>query len=322
MKLVDFPIEQLREYYPTSTMQADFNEFWDKRIAESIEQPLNVSKKLNDEFNYTTNVKVYDVEYDGFRNTRIKCTYVTPEVVKEGTPAVVMFHGYNYNSYKPSNAFKYTVQGMPVLIMATRGQSVNSPDHNLYENGGAAGWLTKGILNKDNYYYSYVYMDCFRAVEALVALDKIDTDKVIVDGSSQGGALALATAALNERVVIALSDVPFLCDFKRAVEVSSCNPYDEISHYFKLQDPLHETKDEIYKTLSYVDGVNMATRIKCPTLLSVGLEDYVCPPSGAFAAYNNMSCIKDIKVYPNYAHGGFNQQEEEKLKFVNKNINS
>lgn len=320
MKLVDFPIEELREYKPTSTMEDDFNMFWDNRIKESNKQPLNIYKKLNKEFNYTSNVKVYDVEFDGFRNTKIKCMYVTPNVVQKDAPGVIMFHGYNYNNLKPNNAFKYTVQGIPVLMLSTRGQSVNSPDHNLYENGGAAGWLTKGIVNKDNYYYSYVYMDCFRAVEALVEFDSINPNKIILDGASQGGGLALATAALNNRVKIVLSDIPFLCNFKRSVEVSDGNPYDEISQYFKLQDPLHETENEVYRVLSYVDCVNMATRIKCPTLLSVGLEDNVCPPSGAFAAYNNMTCIKDIKVYPNYAHGGFNQQEEEKLKFINKYI--
>ena len=123
-------------------------------------------------------------------------------------------------------------------------------------------------------------------------------------------------AALSDKVKLAMVDVPFLCHFKRAVEVSQGNPYGEISHYFMIHDSLHITEKQVYKTLSYFDNMNLSTRIKGDVLLSVGLQDITCPPSTVFAAYNNINSYKEIKVYPEYGHGGFTLQEELKISFL------
>ncbi len=318
MNLFDLPLQELKNYKPEQTKQIDFNTFWDKRIQESINQPLNV--KITQKDYYVQGVEVYDVSFDGFRNSSIHATYVKPQHLSAQAPGVVMFHGYNWNNLMPHHAFKYTIQGIPVLIVDVRGQDVFSPDHNHYINGGPSGFMTKGILEPDNYYYTYVYMDCYRAADVMLSFHEIDENKLIVEGGSQGGAIALATASLHPKVNLALSDIPYLCHFRRSVELFSSGPYDELSHYFKVHDQLHQTEDTIYKTLSYVDCMNLASRITCPTLVSVGLEDTVCPPSTGFAAFNYINAPKEIRVYPEYGHGGFTAHEEEKLKFVAKHI--
>jgi cephalosporin-C deacetylase len=180
--------------------------------------------------------------------------------------------------------------------------------------------MTKGILDKDNYYYVNVYMDCFKAVEVLASFEEVDEKKIVVEGGSQGGALTLATAALHPQIALALADIPYLSHFKRSIELYEKSPYDEIYHYFKLFDPLHETEEAIYRVLSYVDCMNLADRISSPTLISVGLEDTVCPPSTGFAVFNHMTCEKELRVYPEYGHGGFTKHEEEKIKFFAKHI--
>lgn len=214
---------------------------------------------------YVKDVEIFDVSFDGFRNSVIHAVYVKPKQLSVPAPAVAMFHGYNWNNLTPSHAFKYTVQGIPVLIVDVRGQDIKSPDHNHYINGGA---------------------------------------------------LTLAAAALHPKVCLALSDIPYLCHFRRAIELFQGSPYEEISHYFKIHDQLHQTEEIVYKTLSYVDCMNLADRITCPTLISVGLEDTVCPPSTGFAAYNYIKSPKEIRIYPEYGHGGFTTHEEEKLKFA------
>ena len=50
--------------------------------------------------------------------------------------------------------------------------------------------------------------------------------------------------------------------------------------------------------------------------MSVGLEDTICPPSTCFAAYNHINAKKEIRIYPDYGHGGFSEQEEERLVFL------
>lgn len=318
MHLFDMPLEELKKYKPALTRQEDFLSFWEETCTEASNQELN-AELIAVEYP-VKQVKVFDVYFDGFKNSRIYSRYIVPENISEDNkaPAVVMFHGYNYNNKMVSHALHYVLMGYAVLQVDVRGQNIKSPDHNLYENGGPKGWMTKGILNPYNYYYRFVYMDCVRAVNFVKARKEIDSKRIAVEGGSQGGGLALATGALSDSVSIVLSDYPYLCHFRRAIELYDKSPYDEIYHYFKVHDMLHETEEKVYKTLSYFDCMNLAQMIKADTLISVGLEDTICPPSTIFAAYNHLDTQKEIRIYPEYAHGGFTQHTEEKIAFLGK----
>ncbi|MCD7034606.1 acetylxylan esterase [Metabacillus sp. GX 13764] len=312
MNLYDLPLSELKAYKPQQTKEQDFDSFWDARIEESAGMPLNVSAEKRD---YAVpGVEVYDLYFDGFRNSRIHALYVKPLHTNAEAPAAVMFHGYNWNGFVPHHAFKYAVQGIPALLVDVRGQNLLSPDSNTYENGGSAGWMTLGIKNPDNYYYSHVYMDACRSVDVIRELS--GKTAVIAEGGSQGGALTIAAAALQKDLLLACADIPYLTDFRRSVELATEGPYNEIYHYFKVHDPLHQTEELIYKTLSYVDCMNLASRISCPVMLGIGLEDNICPPSTGFALYYHLEGKKEIKVYPECAHGLSPLHEEEKLAFI------
>jgi len=56
------------------------------------------------------------------------------------------------------------------------------------------------------------------------------------------------------------------------------------------------------KTLSYFDLMNHAANIKCDVTVFTGLVDLITPPSTVFAAYNHMTCKKDIRVYRYFGH--------------------
>jgi cephalosporin-C deacetylase len=318
MNLFDMPLEELKTYKPEFTREKDFAAFWEETRQESEQQPLNA--ELNPVDYIVEQVKVYDLYFDGFQNSRIYGRYVLPREASgdNKVPIIIMFHGYNWNNTVISNILGFSLVGYGVLLMDVRGQNVKSPDHNHYENGGAAGWMTKGILNPYNYYYRYVYMDCVRAIDFLMTREEVDKERIAVEGGSQGGGLALAVGALSDKVKVVLADIPYLCHFRRAIELYEGSPYSEIYHYFKVHDSLHRTEEQVYRTLSYFDGMNLAPWIKADTLMSVGLEDTVCPPSTAFAAYNHINTNKEIRVYPEYGHGGFNQHNEEKLVFLKK----
>lgn len=318
MRLYDLPLNALREYQPEIEKKVDFDRFWDDSLAESAAQGLNAEMER---VPYPVDaVECFKVRFDGFRNSRITARYIRPARASAsgaaGTfPAIVVFHGYNWNSLTVAGALKYALMGRSVLLVDTRGQNIQSPDLAKYPNGGASGWMTLGIFDPQSYYYRNVYMDSVRAVDFILSLPETDVRRVAVEGGSQGGALALAAGALNPRVSRVLSDVPYLCHFRRAVELSTEGPYGEISHYFRIHDPLHATEDDVYGTLSYFDCCNLAERIRGECLLSVGLEDTICPPSTVFAAYNRIRAPKEIRVYPDFGHGGSALHEEEKIAF-------
>ncbi|MTH53921.1 prolyl oligopeptidase family serine peptidase [Bacillus mangrovi] len=312
MSLFDMPFEELEEYKPSQTKNDDFDLFWNGRVKESRSQPLNI--KISPRPYWVEGINLYEVYFDGFRNSKIYGLYVHPLKREAGMPAAVIFPGYNWNTIQAHYAFKYAVQGIPVLLVQVRGQSIQSPDLNFYSNGGPSGWMTQGISDADQYYYSYVYMDAFRSIDAIKEIS--GSTKVFLEGGSQGGALAIAVAALQQDILFTCADIPFLSHIRKSVELAAEGPYQEIQHYFRVHDPLHKTEKIVYETLSYIDCMNLAGGIGSPVMIGIGLEDNVCPPSSGFALYNHLSGEKQIKVYPEFGHGLSPIHEEEKLKFA------
>ena len=75
--------------------------------------------------------------------------------------------------------------------------------------------------------------------------------------------------------------------------------------------------EQVFRTLSYLDGMNFATRANAPALFTVGLMDLVCPPSTVFGAYNHYAGQKDIVVFAYNGHDMGNAfGRVERLRFL------
>ncbi len=189
--------------------------------------------------------------------------------------------------------------------MDTRGQGGEwrSGDTSDIEDTGTGpqvpGVMTRGILDPATYYYRRLMTDAVLAVDAARDLPIVDGDRIIVAGQSQGGGLALVAAALATEVTGALIDVPFLCHYRRAIEITDQAPYVEIRAFLRSH---RLDEDRVFRTLSYFDGRNFAARATVPALFSVGLEDQVTPPSTVFAAYNEYAGPKEIRIWPFNGH--------------------
>ncbi len=96
-------------------------------------------------------------------------------------------------------------------------------------------------------------------------------------------------------------DVPFLCDFPRALELATTTPYEEVVRYLATH---RDQVGQVMTTLGYVDGAHLARRASVPALFSVALIDPVCPPSSVYAAYNAWAGEKRIEEYPHNGHDG------------------
>jgi cephalosporin-C deacetylase len=95
-------------------------------------------------------------------------------------------------------------------------------------------------------------------------------------------------------------------------------PYREIAEYLKTR---RDRVEETFRTLSYFDNINFASRSSAPAMLSVALMDEVCPPSTIYAAYNHYAGPKEIRVWPYNGHeGGEVYQDREDLVFLRKHL--
>ncbi|TBL81787.1 acetylxylan esterase [Paenibacillus thalictri] len=314
MPMVDWPLPKLREYRPDSTAEADFDVFWQKQKELSAQTPLNPQLK---ELDYPVKVAtVYEVTYDGADGTPVHGWYVVPKHAAAPMPAMVRYHGYSGSRGFVYELLHYAAMGIAVLSIDTRGQGNLTPDLAVYPQGSAAGWLTLGITDPDRYYYKQVYLDCIRAIDFICGRPEVDAARIAVYGASQGGALTLAVAGLDSRPKLAMPVYPFLCDFRRSVEIHSTGPYPEIKNWFRRFDPEHLQEEQVYRTLSYFDGMNHASRIKARTLMAITLQDTTCPPSTCFAAYNHVSAEKELKLYHDYGHEPLHFHEEAMMRFV------
>jgi len=180
------------------------------------------------------------------------------------------------------------------------------------------GFMTAGISDPETYYYRRVFIDAVRALEAVRTSPFVDPDRIIVTGASQGGGIAIAAAGLAGLAGIELlgcaPDVPFLCHFQRALQITDEDPYGEISRYLK---GFRDHVEPALRTLGYFDGVNLGRLATAPALFSVALMDAICPPSTVFAAFNHYGAqdvAKDIEVYSYNEHeGGQTYQQNAQL---------
>jgi cephalosporin-C deacetylase len=140
-----------------------------------------------------------------------------------------------------------------------------------------------------------------RALDAVRTLPQVDAGRLAAYGRSQGGGISLAVAGLHPDLPLLLCDVPFLCDFRRAVSLVDTRPYAEVSQYLKIH---RDRVEQVFRTLAYFDGMNFAVRAKARALFSAGLMDDVTPPSTVFAAYNHYAGPKDIATYEFNVHEG------------------
>ena len=296
--LFDFSLPKLREYRPALTRQPDFEDFWSETLAEA-KGPLNADVTPVD---YPVpEARVFDVRYEGFRGARVGGWYILPEGASAGSPAptVVFYHGYSGSRSEVYHYLPWTLQGYVVFAIDVRGQSGASTDPAQYSTGHVRGWMTQGVLDEHEYYYRGVYADCVRALDYVCAQPEVDVTRIGITGGSQGGGLTLAVAGLDRRPALAMSDVPFLCHFERPLDISDRYPYREIADFIRRYPGSDE---QVFRTLSYFDGMNLAPDIACPTLVTAGLEDMVCPPSTVFAVYNHIPALKHIDVFRYFAH--------------------
>lgn len=312
MALYDKPLEELVVYDPPLTCQPDFDAFWARTLDESARTPVNARFRATE---YPTlGAQVYEVFYEGWRGAQICGWYVQP--AGDGPfPALVQYHGYSGSKMDVYHYLMWVLQGYAVLAVDVRGQSGNSTDPACYTGGHVSGWMTQGIMDPEEYYYRGVYMDCVRAIDAIASRPEVNAERIGVMGMSQGGGLTLATAALDERPVVAMPEMPYLCHYKRAVDMAMRNPYLEIADYLRRWP---DREEQVWRTLSYFDNLNLAGRIRCPVLMDVGLKDDICPPSSVYAVYNKITAPKEIKVFPYHNHEVVEALWEEKLRWAHR----
>ncbi len=317
MPQYDLPLSELRTYAPDLPAPPDLDEFWSITLAEARNHDLATNFAPVD--SGLSVIETFDVTFAGFGGAPIRGWLHLPTGRHSRLPAVVEYVGYGGGRGLAHERVLWAAAGYAHLVMDTRGQGSTwavgaTPDPDTGGDPAHPGFMTKGILDPASFYYRRLITDAVRAVEAVRSHPAVDPERVAVTGGSQGGGLTIAAASLVEGLVGAMPDVPFLCDFPRAITLKDTDPYAEIGRYLKAH---RDHVEQAFATLAYFDMAILGSRATAPALFSVGLMDEICPPSTVYAGFNRYGGPKEIVEYPFNDHeGGEGFHDVVKLRWL------
>jgi cephalosporin-C deacetylase-like acetyl esterase len=267
----------------------DFDIFWEQTLEElkSIAPNFKMTLIATSDSNEMKNI--YHVEMFSLGNVKIEGYYAVPK--KAGKyPVVISFLGYGSGCALPN---PNNLPEFCEFILSTRGQGIQKAKNPYGE------WIVSGIESKENYYYRGAYMDLVRGVDFLHSRPEVDSTMIFAEGGSQGGAFTLALCALDDRIKAGAPYIPFLSDFPNYFKIA---PWPREVFEFSMLENKGLDWEHVYNLLSYFDIKNLASKITCPIIMGVGLQDNVCPPRTNFAGYAQINSPKKNYIYSNEGH--------------------
>ena len=290
--------------------QPDFDEYW--AAAKEQLAAIDMDAQLTElPTKSTAKRKVYLVELKSVPDSpngepvTVRGYYAEPQDGQKH-PVILHFYGYdsqNATSWPPcpgGNESEYAE-----FFFSIRGQMLNNraaknrvPDGkgdfvNIY-----GDWFAYNFGVKDGYYYRGAFMDCVQAVRFMATRETSDMTQLFAEGSSQGGALSYAVAALSDYPFTAIAPcVAFLGDFPDYFNIVTWPAETAKANKGSM------TNEEMYAFLSYFDTKNLATRISASVIACSGLQDVTCPPHTNIAPFNNLPTEdKVFYYYPEMGH--------------------
>ncbi len=291
---------------PTVGCPSDFDAFWNSAKTELSKIPIDAKMTLMPE-RCTEKVNVYHVNIQNFRaGARLYGILCVPK--KEGKyPVLLQVPGAGVRPYLGN--IGDAEKGIITLQIGIHGIPVNM-DAAVYADLGAGALNNYNSFNlddKNRFYYKRVYMGCIRAIDFLTNLPQYDGSNLAILGYSQGGALSIITAALDNRVKYLGVVHPALADVTGYLNGRAGG----WPHYFdKFNRSVNETKEKL-ATIPYYDVVNFAQRVKIPGFYTWGYNDDVCPPTSMYAAYNVITAPKELFLALDTGHWVYPEQTEK-----------
>jgi cephalosporin-C deacetylase len=298
---------------PTTTMPDDFTAFWTKAIAQNAKIPMNPQMVLLPDRS-TDKVNVYQVN---FQNHKLKMhVYGILSIPKAPGkyPAVLKVPGAGVRAYKGD--LKLAEKGVITLEIGIHGIPVTL-DARLYEDlkfGALKNYYTFNLDDPNNYYYKRVYLGCLRANDFIFSLPEFDGVNLLVSGRSQGGALAIVTAALDKRVKAIVCFYPALSDLMGYLNGRAGG----WPHIFQKTE---NASAEKVATSQYYDVVNFARLITVPGFYSFGYNDETCPPTSIYASLNSINAPKTLFIAKETGHFTTAEQQSAQAEYILKMLN-
>ena len=296
---VGFSVDKIQ---PFTQEPKDFWSFWQQNLEETRKSPLKYTKEYVKEMS-DEKVDCYLVKLELDRQRHSFYAYLLmPKGAQKGSCPVVLtppgagvkpIRDGSTRRFYPENGFirlAIDIHGLNPTLSEDAFAEIRAA----FDNKNNA-YLRQGLEDRDQYYMKHVYLGLVRCIDLLTSLPEWDGRNVIMQGGSQGGALALIGAALDNRVTLCVANHPALSDMAAgSAGLTSGYPHftPESGAYSKA----------CLSTLPYYDVVNFARHIRVPVYMTWGYNDNTCPPTTSYAVWNVLQCPKEALLTPINEH--------------------
>lgn len=292
----------------------DFKSFWDETLKQ-YENPIEISRTPAPEY-CTDKIDCWLIKLRTDREHYIYGYLTMPKNASKGSHAAVMCPpGAGVKTIKEPLRHKYYAEnGFIRFEVEIHGMNPTWSEQDFKDIQQAFasrdnGYLTNGISDRDRYYMRHVYGGMYAAMRYLQSLPEWDGHNLTIQGGSQGGALALVTAALCPNITLCVANHPALTDMAAYAEQGRTGGYPN------WKDPSILTPQNI-KTLAYYDVINFCRYVKCPVRMTWGYNDSTCSPTTSYAAWNTLSCEKEAFITPINEHWTSENMERQHMEWL------
>ncbi len=314
---VGFSVDQI---FPSTQEPSDFQSFWSDAVERMRRVPLTYTLEAMPELStdaFTCQLAKVML------NEQKQCVYayifIPREAKLKSCPAVLCPPGAGIKTIKePLRHRYYAENGCIRMEMEIHGLDPRLPQEAFDQmmrafNGKENGYLANGIENRDRYYMKRVYLALVRCLDLLTSLPEWDGKNLAVQGGSQGGALSIVAAALDQRVTQCIVNHPALSDMSAYNEglTGGYPHFNRIEGFFT---------SDVLATIPYYDVVNFARHVKAKTYMTWGYNDNVCPPTTSYAVWNVLACPKELLLTPVNEHWTSEAVERGHLDWLLRNL--
>ncbi|AHF90182.1 acetyl xylan esterase [Opitutaceae bacterium TAV5] len=274
---------------------ADFDAFWARQKARVAAVPLKELERVPVKVG-TAGVLGYDIKVSSAGAKPLSGYLCLPEGAQaKSLPAKIIYFGYGvYPVSKNDGAAKDSI----VLSVNAHG-FLNGQPREYYRDlsqGELKGYAfnEKENGNPETTYFNGMMLRLIRSLEYVKSLPEWNGRDLTVEGHSQGGLQAALAAGLDPAVTRCIANQPWMCDVGGAA----------MGH---LRGTWHIKPTP---ALFYYDPVYHIRRYSGSLKLLAGLGDYVCPPSGMAALFNNARGSREIVYTQGAGHTGTARGEQ------------
>ena len=264
-----------------------FDAFWDAEVKRLYETPYEVS--LTPVEWPDADIQVYKFSITTFPGERPATGLMGyPKNAQSGSlKMVVESYGYGFGRYwVNANEIR---KGKIYFTLARHGEDPIQEQKyydELQKNEMKSFCFRNNDDLKKNDFYKMIMRD-LRALQFAKSRQEWNKHDILVQGGSMGGFQSIALAALDHDVTNCFVTIPWMCDLAGGAKNQRMGGWRPAST----------------ETLRFFDTTNLATRVKCPVSMVIGLGDYVCPPSGEMVLFHHLQGPKSLTAKQNMGHG-------------------